>query len=126
MPFIAYHGTNDENARSIQRTGFRPGTYFARHLEDALGYGGEYVFEVAFKGSVGTEAWQFTMDKTIPAAAIVRLTHYGKTSVLFDNTRLREAVFDANDTASPLHPAAKHPAAKGRLIGRWWASSRRV
>lgn len=98
MAFIAYHGTNAANARSIQRSGFRPGTYFAHHLEDALGYGGKYVFEVAFRGVIRTTSdnWQFVTNETVPANAIVRLTHYEKTTIVFDNARLRRKVFDAS------------------------------
>ncbi len=51
---ICYHGTNWRSAQAILREGFKPGTYFAFHLEDAVGYGGPYVFEVGFPSSVSS------------------------------------------------------------------------
>jgi surface antigen len=36
-----YHGTSLENLISIMTTGFRAGTWFARHMEDAFTFGGE-------------------------------------------------------------------------------------
>jgi hypothetical protein len=46
---ICFHGTNEANAKSILKRGFLPDTYFAAHLEDALEFGGNHVFEVAFQ-----------------------------------------------------------------------------
>ena len=48
MVLYCYHGTNEENSKSILKDGFREGTYFAYHLEDALTFGGQYVFLVEF------------------------------------------------------------------------------
>lgn len=46
---IWFHGTNKANAESILKEGFRPDTWFAAHLEDALAFGGNHVFEVALE-----------------------------------------------------------------------------
>jgi len=46
---ICFHGTKRQNAYKILKTGFKKWTYFAKHLEDALGYGGKYVFEIYFE-----------------------------------------------------------------------------
>ena len=61
---IAYHGTNKEAAESIKLTGFRQGTYFAYHKEDAIEFGGKYVFEVEFSDDPvrwrgEPDGWQF-------------------------------------------------------------------
>jgi len=76
---ICYHGTNWRSARQILRDGFSPGTYFALHLEDAVGYGGPYVFEVDFPASVerpGWQGWQFTTREAIPSEHIVSCKLY--------------------------------------------------
>ena len=43
---IVFHGTNKENAISISKLGFESDTHFAIHLEDALEFGGSWVFMV--------------------------------------------------------------------------------
>ena len=45
---FCWHGTDEEGSVSITKEGFRPDTYFANHLEDALEFGGPYVFMVKF------------------------------------------------------------------------------
>ena len=55
---ICYHGTNQEAGEAIQKEGFRVGTYFAAHLEDALTFGGPYVFEVLFLDPGDPPPWQ--------------------------------------------------------------------
>lgn len=67
---IWYHGTRSKRrVSSISRTGFRIGTYFARHMEDAVHFGGKYVFrvEVHFHNARG---WQVSCANPIPASAI--------------------------------------------------------
>lgn len=93
---ICYHGTDEESAKLIIETGFRPGTYFGFHLEDALGYGGEYMFEVAFpRLATAPDRWQFTTDETIPPSRIVAHYRLQKTDIL-KNEKLRKQIFHAN------------------------------
>ena len=98
---ICYHGTTKENAESILKNGFNAWTYFATHLEDAIGMGGDYVFSVAFdedpalwhgedKGD-----WQFMIRENMPPEQIVTLKHY-QHEILLNNEELREKVFQAN------------------------------
>ena len=67
---ICYHGTTAKAARKILSSGFWPYTWFASHLEDALGYGGPYVFDVAFEGE--PPDWQFGVPEAIGPERIVR------------------------------------------------------
>jgi len=47
---IYWHGTTSKKkVKSILRNGFNEGTWFANHLEDALEFGGKYVFAVVLK-----------------------------------------------------------------------------
>jgi len=47
MQKFYFHGTTSKKkADSILKNGFNKGTYFADHLEDALGFGGKYIFWV--------------------------------------------------------------------------------
>jgi hypothetical protein len=44
---IWFHGTGRNASQKISETGFNEGSWFAEHLEDAIEFGGPYVFEVA-------------------------------------------------------------------------------
>lgn len=96
---IIYHGTNQVNARKILKDGFKKDTYFALHLEDAIGYGGLYVFEVAYPLSrIPEGCWQFICDAFIDTESIVRLTKYNRSKVVTDNMVLRHMVMISNST----------------------------
>lgn len=76
-----FHGTNEENAKLILETGFNPGTYFAHHLEDALAFGGKYVFRVEFNESKFSncddcDRWQFWIINAVAPNKIKSLTRY--------------------------------------------------
>ena len=70
---ICYHGTNREAARSILKEGFWPDTWFATRREDALTFGGPYIFEVDFEDDPILKEWQFHHPAPIPADRIVAL-----------------------------------------------------
>jgi hypothetical protein len=90
---IVFHGAKDEQAASdIWRYGFKEGTYFARHLEDALEFGGEWVFAVALEDPV-PDHWQIHTNIVIPREQVVWLRRY-KVVELFVNETLRKAVFE--------------------------------
>ena len=96
---IIYHGTrNKANAKSIVKNGFRPSTYFAIHQEDALGYGGNYLFEVAYESDKIPKGvdWEFCNNKVIPPSAIVSLTQYHPAKKLIEDEVLRNKVFESN------------------------------
>jgi len=92
---ICYHGTSKENSESIMKTGFKKWTYFAKHLEDSLGYGGEYVFEVQFDSEKLKEGWQFINHEIVPIDRIVGLTRYTSLEQ-YDNPILRNKIFESN------------------------------
>lgn len=72
---VWFHGTTQENAEKILQEGFQPGTYFGKHLEDAVHFGGGYVFEVYFK-EAPTKNWQWRCSEVIPPSAILNLIRY--------------------------------------------------
>ena len=82
MKKIYFHGTNRKNAKSILKNGFRKGTFFADHLEDALCYGGRNIFEVAidFKFRKGCRpadfSWQVSCANLIKKESIVSYKIY--------------------------------------------------
>lgn len=80
---LVFHGTTKENAESILRTGFNKESWFAFHLEDALAYGGEYVFTVKLDAEkLNNEPdWQFFTNEHIPKEKIQRLERYDKTVI---------------------------------------------
>ena len=71
---IHWHGTWKEQADAILREGFAPNTHFAMHMEDALAFGGPFVFEVWF--DFKSVDWQFVSDSVIPPDRIKSLTKF--------------------------------------------------
>ena len=72
--FICWHGTDEDTAKVILRDGFKPHTHFAAHLEDALCFGGPFIFDVVFKTE--PKNWQFVTKEQIPPEAIRSLTQF--------------------------------------------------
>ena len=96
---IVFHGTSQKNAVAILREGFEEGTYFAAHLEDAIGYGGLCVFEVAYPSNlIKNNNWQFTCESKILPEFIVRLTKYNRSRIIRDNLVLRHLLLISNQT----------------------------
>ncbi len=57
--------------------GFKKNTWFALHLEDALEFGGEYVFRVGFNDLVSQYYWQFKTIEKIPISKrVISLKKY--------------------------------------------------
>lgn len=97
---IIYHGTDANNSKKILQSGFKKGTYFAVHLEDALGYGGKYIFELCYPAKdIPKSSWQFISDLVIPPEFIVRLTKYNPSKVKYDNMVLRHMICRSNSTS---------------------------
>ena len=90
---IYYHGTNRSAVLEIQKVGFSPGTYFADGLQDALGYGGDWVFEVILPERPGA-GWQIIEPHRVPPKQIVSLTQY-TASVKLNNAEKRKELFQA-------------------------------
>jgi len=72
---IMYHGTNKERALKIIKNGFSIYTHFAMHLEDALEFGGSWVFVVEFADEIPSN-WQYVTRQKVKANRIKRLTQY--------------------------------------------------
>ena len=72
---ICYHGTNEAAVKQILREGFLPDSWFARHMEDAVVYGGPYVFSVYFDDGLPPDYWQFHCPSAIPLVRIGKLSY---------------------------------------------------
>lgn len=93
---IWFHGTDEKTASKISVEGFRAETWFAKALEDALEFGGPYVFEVALNHKpIDDDKWQRLISDAVGAACIVRLTNY-RPVILSDYEERRTKVFEAN------------------------------
>ncbi len=94
---ICYHGTNKENAGKILKTGFKLWSYFADHLENALEFGGEHIFEVCFdeEGFSTGNGWQFMNRKIIFPDKIVCYKVFSS-KIKLENKKLRKQVFESN------------------------------
>jgi hypothetical protein len=95
----AYHGTTKENYDKIMVEGFRAGSYFGYHLEDAVGFGGPWVFQVAFEAdkfnNTGPDDWQFRTEKVISPDRIISGCHV-EVQKHFKNKLLGDTVFWSN------------------------------
>jgi len=80
---IWFHGTTKEAVDTILHEGFRAGTYFGQHLEDALHFGGWYIFEVYFEESP-SKNWQVQCLDPIPPSRI-RCAYSLSPKVLHEN-----------------------------------------
>ena len=97
---ICYHGTDEATAEVIMESGFLPMTYFALHLEDALGFGGEHIFEVAFPhNTFARDGWQFTIPDHLSADRIVAVYRLEKTMIAVDDD-LRQSIFEEHRVAA--------------------------
>lgn len=81
---FCWHGTDEHAASLIIKEGFLPNTYFAKHLENALEFGGPYVFLVKFDQDnfYGPKDWQFRNTEIVSPDKIVRLTHYEERAII--------------------------------------------
>ena len=66
---VWFHGTTKENAKVILADGFKAGTFFGKHLEDALHMGGDYIFEVWFD-QYPTGCWEYVACERVPPEQI--------------------------------------------------------
>ena len=69
---IWYHGTDKETAERHLKKGFPEGTFFAKHLEDALEFGGDYIFWIFFKENP-TDYWEYVCNEIITPDKILML-----------------------------------------------------
>src|SRR5258706_10476613 len=76
---ICWHGTDEKTAKIILREGFKPYTHFAAHIEDALAFGGPFVFDVIFDEPA--PHWQFRPEEAIPPSRIRTLTQFWSKTV---------------------------------------------
>lgn len=74
---VAFHGTHEsQTVARILLKGFKSGTYFAYKIEDAIRFGGPYIFVVKFSSEQGrwqgeSDGWQFHLRDPLPAENIV-------------------------------------------------------
>ena len=92
---VCYHGTNEDSAEAILEEGFRVDTWFAKHLEDALGFGGSHLFEVVFARIDVLGAWQFQAAEAIPLSRIVSYRVFSIESRL-NNPMMGEEILESN------------------------------
>jgi len=108
-----FHGTDEQAAMKIIKEGFAPGTYFSAHLEDALSYGGNHIFQVVFpagkRSREDADGWQRCNMEPIYPKRIVAYTIHENIGLVFENSQLRQGVAERN--ANQVALAAKAEAA---------------
>lgn len=87
-----FHGTTSKKkADSILKNGFNKGTFFADHLEDALGFGGNHIFWVwlDFKFKRGKRpkmySWQVISANHIKPEFIKKYEIYQKPKLIYNH-----------------------------------------
>jgi len=88
-----YHGTDRQAAEQICREGFRSHSFFARNMQDALEFGGRYVFYVLFEEDPGDpgdpDDWQVVIPEPVPKDRIYKLTRHLRFTLYEDRAVLR-------------------------------------
>ena len=108
---IWYHGTSQENVCSILAHGFREGTWFARHIEQALKSGGSEIFGVRVAFEAAPSKWQVCASNPIPASSIE--SHFS-TFKMFDSREdadcacSHETYFEPNSYEEVSHERRAH------------------
>lgn len=92
---ILYHGTSMELAAKIKKTGFKKDSYFSKHLEDAIAFGGSIVFEVLFKDSELPNNWQVKVSTRVDKSRICVFGQYVHHRRV--NEKLWKLLQDSND-----------------------------
>ena len=93
MP-IMYHGTDEKTAQMILEKGFKEGTFFARHMEDAVYLGGLDVFQV-WLDEYPTKYWEWISDRVISVSAIRSLDHFEAVEV-YSSAEVERRIREAN------------------------------
>ena len=65
-----YHGTDKGKAESILLVGFRPDSWFAKRMEDAVVFGGSHVLSVELQRTLVPDSWQCHIPDSVPACCI--------------------------------------------------------
>lgn len=97
-----YHGTNKATASKIIKEGFKRGSYFSTHLEDAIKFGkadetvGVFVFQVSIKLPYDHTYWEYVTTNKIPARQIVKLREFYAKPLMFENKKLGDRIFKFN------------------------------
>ena len=93
---MCFHGTDASAAAEILRSGFiGKNSYFATHLEDALEFGGPYIFFAVFADD-RVFGWQFCWPRRLSMDRVAELRIYSSTSV-FKVQSLLDEVEASND-----------------------------
>lgn len=69
-----FHGTDKDHADVILEKGFKSGTFFGKHMEEAYWYGGPYIFVIFFDKNP-TDYWEYVSSEIISASNIFMLYH---------------------------------------------------
>lgn len=91
-PKIVFHGTKKENIDDILKKGFKPNTYFALNLADALEFGGEYIFYVILKLDEKDKNWQPRCKRQLQPTRITRLIKVNP-KMIYENDDVRIKFF---------------------------------
>ncbi len=91
---VLYHGTKFKYiADKILKEGFQEWSFFSNNLNNAIGMGGKYVFEVVFLKNDLPDYWQVRCENSIPLNRIILLSKFKQIEV-FKNKNTQDKIFD--------------------------------
>lgn len=101
---VLYHGTKfKKTADKILKEGFAEYSYFAKNLNDAIGMGGKYIFQVVFLKTELPDYWQVRCENQIPPHRIIRLDKFIETPV-YKNQKTEKTLFSNADEYHQTKP----------------------
>ena len=88
---IWWHGTTKKNADNILKDGkFKKDTWFAKHLEDALKFGGKYIFAVLIEVDKAPLGWQIHLSNKLSTDKVLFLDKFGSKRLIKNKILYKE------------------------------------
>lgn len=109
-----YHGTNKDAAEIILKEGFQPYTYFGKHMEDALNYGGDYIFTIFFENDP-IDYWEYKNAEIIPSSEILMLYQIDKTRLYYSKEVEHRNCMYFHKKVNPGKDVCENCSGKGEL-----------
>ncbi|MFA5378959.1 MAG: hypothetical protein WC455_24610 [Dehalococcoidia bacterium] len=69
---LCFHGTDKGTSELIRKNGFKPDSWFACHMEDALSFG-KTILTVEFESDKIPKGWQFHVKESVPPSKIISI-----------------------------------------------------
>jgi len=87
---LYWHGTNRKNASAILKSGyFQKDTWFANHMEDAISFGGQYVFTIVLEMEKHNR-WQVCLSRPLSIDNMLSLDKIAITNLRKNKQQIKD------------------------------------